>query len=156
MTLAPFFHVGFLVDDLKVGMERFGDILGVTWTDPAVASADFWEAGKGTYALDLEVVYSTEGPVHIELLEAQGDGLYRASLGEGFHHIGVWEPDCEARQEELKDKGLEPVATQYTPQKEIIVSYFDPDALHGVMLEIVDEGRREMMERWFAGESFIA
>jgi hypothetical protein len=155
VTVAPYFHFGFLVNDLEPAMERFGDVMGLTWTEPTTAHADFWQAGKGTAPVALDVVYSTEGPVHIELLRAHGDGLYRPELAEGFHHIGVWEPDCEGRQEELKTKGLDPIATQYTPQQEIIVSYFDPAALHGVILEIVDEGRRPMMERWFAGESFV-
>jgi len=155
MTVSPFFHVGFLVNDLGEAMDRFGDIFKVTWTEPTTAHADIWEMDKGTNPIALDVVYSNQGPVHIELLQAQGEGLYRPQQGEGFHHIGVWEPDCESRQQDLESKGLAPLATQYTPQKEIIVSYFDPAPLHGVMLEIVDEGRRPMMERWFAGEPFL-
>lgn len=155
MTATPFFHVGFIVEDLDEAMERFGDIFRVTWTDRTTANADFWEKDRGTNPIALEVVYSNQGPPHIELLQAQGTGLYRPELGEGFHHIGLWEPDCEARQDELESKGLARLGTQYTAQKEIIVSYFDPSTLHGVMLEIVDEGRRPMMEKWFAGEPFV-
>ena len=61
----------------------------------------------------------------------------------------MWEPDCDRREAELINQGITPIATQYTSEREIIVSYFDPDALHGVMLELVDEARRPIMEKWF-------
>lgn len=154
MTATPFFHVGFLVHDLVEAQERFSAAFDVTWTEPTSGTVDFWEQGSETAPLDLTVVYSRQGPPHIELLQAQGDGIYAPERGEGFHHIGLWDPDCERRQAELESDGFPAVAAQFTPQKEIIVSYFDPDALHGVMLELVDEGRRPMMERWFSGAPF--
>lgn len=153
---APFFHIGILVNDLGEAMERFGDIFKVTWADPAVAEARFWEEGKGYRALTLDVVYSQQGPPYLELLQAQGDGLYGDHHGEGLHHIGVWAADCEGRSAELEAQGMSPVATQFTPEGNIIVSYFNPADLHGVVFEIVDEGRREMMESWIAGEPFVS
>ena len=150
----PFFHIGILVNDLEEAMGRFGEIFKVTWADPAVAEARFWEEGKGYRALALDVVYSQQGPPYLELLQAQGDGLYGGHQGEGLHHIGVWAADCEDRSEELQAHGMSPVATQLTPEGNIIVSYFNPSDLHGVIFEIVDEGRREMMEHWIAGGSF--
>lgn len=152
MTATPFFHVGFLVNNLEEAMERFTEILGVDWTGRTTASAEFREPGKGSYMLDLDITYSKQGPVHIELMESQGDGFY--SGHEGFHHLGLWEPDPEKRQAEFVTQGLAPMGTQYTPEEEIIVSYFDPSGFHGVMLELVDESRRADMERWFSGEPF--
>ena len=150
----PFFHIGILVDDLDEAMERFGEIFKVTWADRAVAEARFWEEDKGYRALALDVVYSQQGPPYLELLQAQGDGLYGGHHGEGLHHIGVWAADCEGRSEELQAQGMSPVATQFSPEGNIIVSYFNGADLHGVVFEIVDEGRREMMESWIAGEPF--
>lgn len=151
MTATNLFHVGFIVHDLDLAMERFGKALNLTWTEKAVAEADMWEPDRGHYPLALDIVYSKEGPPHIELLEAQGDSLYRASMGEGFHHLGGWASDPDARTEELEAMGLPRIGTQYTPEGEVGVSYFEPAALHEIMLEIVNEGQRGMLEKWLAG-----
>lgn len=156
MTATMLFHVGILVPDLDEAMERFADVLHLTWTEKAVAEADMWEPALGHYDLALDVVYSQEGPPHIELVQAQGSGLYRPQLAGGVHHLGGWSPDCERRQAELRSQHLAPVGTQYDPDGDIIVSYFDPAGLYGVMYEMVDEGRRPMMEEWFAGGSFVS
>lgn len=151
MTFIPFFHVGFLVDDLEKGMESFGKAFGVTWTVPDIGTVDFWQRAEGEGPLNLVVAYSRQGPPYIELLQSQESGLFNTAQGEGFHHVGMWEPDCEGREAELIKEGITPIATQYTSEREIIVSYFDPDALHGVMLELVDEARKPIMEKWFTG-----
>lgn len=149
MTFIPFFHVGFLVDDLERGMEAFGSAFGVTWTVPDIGSVAWWQKDSGEGVLQLSVAYSRQGPPYIELLQSQESGLYSSAQGEGFHHVGLWEPDCEGRQAELIADGITPVATQYTDERRIIVSYFDPEKLHGVMLELVDEGRKPIMETWW-------
>jgi hypothetical protein len=99
------FHFGILVEDIEEGAERFGDLLGIRFRPPAIAHVDDYVEGDTSRVLDLKVTYSMEGPPYVELLEMQGDGLYGPHHGEGFHHIGVWEPECEARLEEWVAKG---------------------------------------------------
>jgi hypothetical protein len=155
MTLAPYFHVGILVPNLDEAMEKFSEVFKVTWTERGTAHADFWERDRGgSHPLTLDVAYTREGPPHIELLEATGDGLYGHQHVGGLHHIGGWEPDCTGRQRELEEAGYPAVGTQYNPNKEIIVSYFDPKALYGIMFEILDEGRKPALEEWFKGGPF--
>jgi catechol 2,3-dioxygenase-like lactoylglutathione lyase family enzyme len=155
LTLAPFFHVGILVHDLGEAIDRYADVLGITFVDPAVARAELQEPWREE-TIDLRVAYSNQGPPYIELLEAQGDGLYSIHQGEGMHHLGVWESDCEGRLEELTTrKGMRTEAVQFTPERTIIVAYFYPGHLHGTRLEIVDEGRRPMMEDWITGGEFV-
>jgi hypothetical protein len=150
------FHFGILVKDIDDGAQRFGDVLGIRFRPPAIAHVDDYVEGDSRSALDLKVTYSMEGPPYVELLEMQGDGLYGAQHGEGFHHIGVWEPHCERRVAEWRSKGLEPEGIQYTPEGRIIVAYFRPEATHGTRLELVDEARREQMERWIAGGDWVS
>lgn len=104
---------------------------------------------------DVHVVYSMQGPPYFELIEMQDSGIYGREHGEGLHHIGMWEPDCEGQLPALRRMGLEPEAIQYTPANKIIVAYFRPAGLNGVRLEIVDEARRPMMEEWIAGGDFV-
>jgi hypothetical protein len=89
-------------------------------------------------------------------MEAQGDGVYGLHQGQGVHHVGMWEPYCERRLEDLVGRhGLTKEGVMYTPDKRIIVAYFHPEGMHGTRIEIVDEGRRPQMERWFAGAPWV-
>ena len=148
MTFVPFFHLGFLVDDLEQAMESFGSAFGVTWTVPDIGTVAAWEKDRGDFELGLrKLAYSKQGPPYLELLETMETGLY--SGAEGMHHVGLWEADPAARQQEFIAKGLLPIHSQFTEEHEIIVSYFDPDKMHGVMLELVNENRKPVMEKWW-------
>jgi catechol 2,3-dioxygenase-like lactoylglutathione lyase family enzyme len=135
---------------------KYSEVLGVEFLEPVISTARFWEKGREERMLEAKLTYSKQpaGP-YIELVEAQGDGLFDPARGEGIHHVGVWEADCEARVKTLESQGVELVAAQYTPEGQIIVAYFEPSDVHGTMIEIVDSGRREMMEKWFSGEPYV-
>jgi catechol 2,3-dioxygenase-like lactoylglutathione lyase family enzyme len=156
MSERPYFHVAYLVEDIHEAMETFSKSMGVEFLDPIVSTARFYQRGREEELLKATITYSKQssGP-YIELVEAQGDGLFRLEQGQGVHHVGMWEPDCEAKVEEMKAKGVDLLAAQYTPEGKIIVAYFAPEDLHGVILEIVDEGRKEMMMKWFSGEPYV-
>lgn len=155
MTLAPYFHIGLLVADLERAMERYSDVLGVSFVAPAIAACELQEPWR-VEPCELRVTYSNQGPPYLELLEAQGDGIYGLHQGEGMHHLGVWEPDCERRVDKLTTaQGMRKEATQFTPEGKIIVAYFYPNHLHGTRLEIVDAARQPMMETWISGGDFV-
>lgn len=155
MTERPYFHVAFIVEDLDEAIEHYGSAMGIEFLEPIVAKARFYERGRDERDLELRLTYSRQvnGP-WVEIIEAQGDGIYSLSNGEGMHHVGIWESDCEARVQDMKEKGIDLLAAQYTPEGKIIVAYFAPEDLHGTILEIVDEGRKESMSNWFAGGAF--
>lgn len=155
MTATPFFHVGFLVFDLEEAMDGFGEAFGVGWTGRTTTASRFWEPERGMVEIELDIAYSIEGPPHIELLEATDDGLYAARHGEGFHHIGTWDPTPRRWSGAEDSEALGSVGTRVDAAGEVVVSYLDPARLHGVMLEMVDERRRPMMERWLAGGPFV-
>jgi catechol 2,3-dioxygenase-like lactoylglutathione lyase family enzyme len=155
MTALPFMHVGLLVHDLEEAVERYTDVLGAAFTDSATVHVDHMDDGGRVEPHDIRVVYSTGGPPYFEFIEMQETGIYGHEHGEGLHHVGMWEPDCEKRLSALRAKGLEPEAVQYTSTNRIIVAYFSPRNLNGMRLEIVDESRRPMMENWIAGGKFI-
>jgi catechol 2,3-dioxygenase-like lactoylglutathione lyase family enzyme len=156
MADQPFFHIAILVTNLDEAITRYSSVLGVEFVEPTLSTARFWERGREERILEARLSYSMqqEGP-YIELVEAQGDGLFDPARGEGIHHVGIWESDCEARVKEMKSKGVDLLAAQYTPEGKIIVAYFEPKDMNGVMLEIVDSGRKDMMERWLSGEPYV-
>jgi catechol 2,3-dioxygenase-like lactoylglutathione lyase family enzyme len=154
MTARNFFHVGILVNDMEKAIERFSDILKLSFMPPAVAHVDHFEEDGRTTELDLRITWAREGPPFVELLESQGEGLYGAQ-NEGLHHIGIYDPDCEGLMEELVGKGLRREATQWTPDQRIIAAYTAPGELYGTRLEFIDASRREQMDAWIAGTEWV-
>ena len=70
MDPADIFHFGFLVDDLPKAMKDWGSTLGISWAEPAeVPNQPVWTPEEGQLSVPLRFVYSTEGPVHIELVD---------------------------------------------------------------------------------------
>jgi catechol 2,3-dioxygenase-like lactoylglutathione lyase family enzyme len=157
MTARSYFHFGVLVNDLTAAIDRYSRVLGLTFTDPTIAHVDaLEEIGGATSPADVLVSYSRQGPPYYELIEAHDAGIYGRQHGEGFHHVGIWEPGCETRRRALvEEHGLEEEATQYAADGRIIVTYFLPSGLHGVRLELVDEARRADMERWISGGDWV-
>jgi hypothetical protein len=99
--------------------------------------------------VELKVTYSRTGPLRIELIEFQGSGVYSADLGEGLHHVGVWEPDPEAKLRELETAGDGVDAIVRGRDGSISVIYASPSEASGVRVEYVNEAHRARLERWF-------
>lgn len=151
MTASNLFHVGILVPDLDEAIERFAEVLGLSFKEPAVAHVDRFEQGASVEALDLRISWSIEGPPYLELLESQDNsGLY-GHHHEGLHHVGLWEPDPEALIGRLRNLGLGQEGTQYMPDDRILATYTAPAELYGTRLEFIDAARRPGMEAWIAG-----
>ena len=155
MTATNLFHVGVLVPDLDQATARFAAVLGLTFTESAIAHVDRFEQRSRVEELDLRITWSVEGPPYLELLESQdNDGLYGRSQ-EGLHHIGLWEPDPETLIERLGGLGLENEATQYMPDDRILATYTAPQELYGARLEFIEAGRRPGMEAWLTGKEWL-
>lgn len=156
MTVSPYFHIGILVPDLDAAIERFSDVLGVTFADRVYQDSETFDDGGVMRNLRLHLTYSIDGPPYYELLEAQGDdGLYSINHGAGLHHVGIWEADCVAKREELYGKGMMHEATIYRPDGSIIVTFFDPGPLGGVRVELADLDLKEGHEAWLSGGEFV-
>ncbi len=155
MTASPYFHIGILVPDLDEAIERFGDVLGVTFADRVYQDSQYFDDGDVIKDLRLHLTFSTDGPPYYELLEAQGDGLYSMKHGAGLHHVGVWEADCNAKRQEFEGKGMNHEATIYRPDGSIIVTFFEPGPLGGVRIELADLDLRPGHEDWLTGGEFV-
>jgi catechol 2,3-dioxygenase-like lactoylglutathione lyase family enzyme len=154
MTVQPYMHLGLLVHDLDAAVARFSEVLNLTFAQPNVAHVDHMEEDGKVEPVDVRLTYSQQGPPYYELIETHTDGIYGKQHGEGLHHIGLWEPDCEARLDTLKSRGLEPEAIQYTAKNRIAVVYFRPTGLHGVRMEIIDQAHQPSIEEWINGGVF--
>ncbi|MDT2005824.1 VOC family protein [Rhodococcus opacus] len=145
------YHSGILVRDLDEAMKHFADTLGYTFNPPtSVRVHELEDRIAGTTGPGkARVTYSRQGPFRLELIEFTGNGIYGADLGEGLHHLGVWEPDPEARLRELEEAGKSVDAIFRRPDGTVSVIYAGPVDVSGVRIEYVNAAQRERLEHWF-------
>ena len=77
-SLAPtavenLYHVAYVVPDLLAAMESMGRRLQITWATPFQMSTGFTTAGGATDDHVTRFAMSTQGPPHVELIEAVAD-----------------------------------------------------------------------------------
>ncbi len=91
------YHTGIRVPDLDAAMAEMGETLKITWaTVQHNPGQTVWTPDAGLQAVDLQFVYSCEGPQHIELLQGQMGTIWDAADHPGVHHVGVWVDDVSA------------------------------------------------------------
>ena len=124
-------HVGLAVGDLDRALATYVDVLGGT-LEHREALAD-----QGVEAAAVLV-----GADRVELLAATGDdtpvGRFVATRGPGMHHIAYVVDDVGAALRDLAAAGLELIDAQ--PRRGLFgleVAFVHPDAVHGVLTEVV-------------------
>ena len=138
MTVSPFYHFGILVEDLDSAMERFADLFGLTFIGPRTFRIARL-ADPDEHPLEVQAAYSHQGPPHLELVQAVGDGLYSPSRL-GFHHVGLWDPAIDAnRLAYLSEKALRSDARVISPADGTLAWFSQPSSACGIRFEFVDE-----------------
>jgi catechol 2,3-dioxygenase-like lactoylglutathione lyase family enzyme len=151
--ILPFAHIGVLVDDLDDSIQPY-EQLGFTFIPPQSVHVDHLEDEDGTRKeIDLRVVFSHQGPPHLELLQATGDGIYGSRHAGGLHHLAIFADDPVARRAELVSKGFRPTAAQYRSDGSMIVTYLDPADFDGVRIELLDAAVEDTILRWVTGDT---
>jgi methylmalonyl-CoA/ethylmalonyl-CoA epimerase len=127
-------HLGVAVDDLDEALDTYERLFGAelehreTVADQGVEVASLWI-----------------GEDRVELLAALGEetpvGKFLASRGPGMHHVAYQVADVGAAIDELAAQGAELIDER--PRRGFFgleVAFVHPDAVHGVLAEIVSDG----------------
>ena len=122
-----YFHIGILVKDVEAARADFTASLGVEF-EP-VHSQQI-ATGETT-----RFCYSLQGPPYLELVEMTGTGSWSPEQPEGFHHIGLSDPDMPARCAAFGAWGG---ADRTRADGSPLVALTPPEALHGVRVEYFD------------------
>jgi catechol 2,3-dioxygenase-like lactoylglutathione lyase family enzyme len=148
VTLTPPFHVGILVADIAVAIERFSEALGMRFTEPTEQITTVHDPEPTECRV--RAAYSINEPPYLELIEAQGDGVLSLRRGEGLHHIGFWAPDFDTY--ERSETGLTlPAGPRFCLAAGAPTMWLtDPGDLHGVRLEWVNSALRPGLEAGLA------
>ena len=131
MTFRGVHHVGFAVTDLDEAVETYGLLFGATLEHrDAVAE-------QGVEAASVLV-----GASRIELLVPTGDdtpvGRFLAKRGPGMHHVAYEVDDVRSALAGLQHAGAELI--DQVPRRGLFgleVAFVHPDAVHGVLTEVV-------------------
>lgn len=128
-------HLGIAVADLDAAAERYARLIGATVDHRAEAEE------LGTRALALR---TPQGPM-LELVAPFHDdtpvGRFLAKRGEGMHHVAYEVADIDAEVARLVADGVEMVDER--PRAGLFglqVAFIHPDAVMGVLLELVQPG----------------
>ena len=128
-------HVGLAVADLDDAIETYTALLGGNLEYREILSDQGVEAAS--------VVF---GPSRVELLASTGDdtavGRFLAKRGPGMHHIAYEVEDVGAALADLAAAGTELIDTVPRPGLfGLQVAFIHPDAVHGVLTEVVAVAR---------------
>jgi methylmalonyl-CoA/ethylmalonyl-CoA epimerase len=127
-------HLGVAVDDLDGALGTYEQLFGARLEHRETVSDQGVEAA---------VVRLGSG--RIELLAALGAdtfvGRFLERRGPGMHHVAYEVEDLRASLAELEERGVELIDRQ--PRRGLFgleVSFLHPDAVHGVLSELVAHG----------------
>jgi methylmalonyl-CoA/ethylmalonyl-CoA epimerase len=127
-------HLGVAVDDLDTALETYERLFGAELEHRETV------VEQGVEAASLRI-----GSGRVELLAALEDdtpvGRFLANRGPGMHHVAYEVDDVGAALGELASKGAELIDAR--PRRGLFgleVAFVHPDAVHGVLAEIVSRG----------------
>ena len=154
MDPADIFHFGFLVADLSKAMRDWSSLQEIRWAEPVEGpDQQVWTPGEGQLSVPLRFVYSSEGPVHVELVEGPAGSIWDCSQRSGIHHFGVWVNDISVQTQDLLDHGARLLAASRSPAEGYGNFTYLEVAPAGV-IELVSLDIRPRMEAWWSGAAF--
>jgi methylmalonyl-CoA epimerase len=127
-------HLGVAVEDLDQALDTYERYFGAELEHRETV------ADQGIEAASLRI-----GSDRVELLAALGEdtpvGRFLAKRGPGMHHVAFEVEDVGAALSELEANGAELIDSR--PRRGLFgleVAFVHPDAVHGVLAEIVSRG----------------
>ncbi len=135
MLLREVDHVGIAVEDLEAAVEEYRHAFGI---EPAHRERVEHQG--------VDEVLFRVGTSYLQLLGSLGPdtpvGRFLARRGEGVHHIAYRVDDVEGALEELRSAGVRVIDEHGRPgSRGTTVAFVHPSAMHGVLVELVQEGR---------------
>jgi catechol 2,3-dioxygenase-like lactoylglutathione lyase family enzyme len=143
-----FNHVGFLVADLEEAVQRWEAATGYTFRPPSRYIVDDYRDSDNPapHESNVRLAFSVQGPPYIELMEFEGTGTHSSEHGEGWHHLGFYDPELEARVEDLDAQGIGLEASAFDASGHRILCFSDAADFYGVRMEFGDPA---IEEPWF-------
>lgn len=147
------FHTGFLVPDLRAAMQQYGAAMGLTWAPiRTIPALPVWSPAAGLRNVSIEVVYSTQGPHHTEMVTGEAGSPWDPASGRG-QHFGIWADDIAAETGAWVAKGWTVVAAGAAPRDGYGTYVYLAPPGGGLMIEFVASHLEPSFQRWWSGEA---
>src|SRR5215471_6500826 len=151
MTILPQpYHICLVVPDVREAQAEITRALGVTWAKlrrPKVRMSGV----RGVVEVEIDVVYTFEGPPYLELIEQTPGTLFEKA---GLHHLGVWTDDPHAESARLESEGWPCESVNLKPDGSGAGGLFHTGTC-GLRLEVVDIGTSgPKLLRYLAGGDY--
>lgn len=145
-----FFHIGIRVDDLRAAMDEMTALFGIGWAKPQDRLMPTWIPGKGSVSPRLNLTYSAEGPVRLELMEGEAGSPWETAGNPGPHHFGIWTGDVAGTSQRLLDAGWTLELSGLAPEDGYgrLTYVRSPQ---GILLEPMSDVSKERFAAWWAG-----
>jgi methylmalonyl-CoA/ethylmalonyl-CoA epimerase len=134
MSARTIHHLGVAVTDLDAAIETYVALFGATVEHRELVPDQGVEAASvlvGTGRLELVMPTADDTPV----------GRFLAKRGPGMHHVAYQVDDVRAALDELQAAGAQLIDLE--PHRGLFgleVAFVHPDAVHGVLTEVVSSG----------------
>ncbi len=139
------FHVGLSVPDIEAAMDAIGSNLGICWA-PMMERTQQVRTGTGeTREEHILFTYSSDGPPHVELIQAEPGSVWGVTPAGGLHHIGAFADDVSV----APGAGLELEFGGGHRESPAGFAYYTSPS--GIRVELVDGSRRAQFNDWFRG-----
>jgi hypothetical protein len=139
---APF-HVGIATPDVEELMRALGPIMSLTWVDLPRPPVEH-DTPHGHTKPSSRVVWSSEGPMHIELVQSEPGTIYAPDRGTHLHHVGYWVDDVSAAVARAEASGWTLEATMMDQDGRLrAFAYMSRPG--DVWVELVDSANRETL-----------
>lgn len=150
--LAGIFHHGLIVDDIDGAMAGIDQAAPTAWTPVrAFDPLPVWSPAGGRAEARLKVAYARQGPIRMELVEAQPGSPYDQMRTLDRSHIGVWVDNLGDAVEDLVGQGWEILMAGASPKHRYgSMAYLAREG--GPVIELVGRELQPMMEAWWQAE----
>lgn len=143
------YHIGILVADLDQAVDYHRKTVRIGVHDPIVVAMDTYHDEIPRPA-ELRVAFTTEGPVHLELIQATDDVPLFSLAGRdpGLHHVAMWQEDVADRRAELLASGVRSLANIPGPAGDTFAWF--AEGVDGVPIEYVDRSGKWAFDKYIA------
>jgi Glyoxalase/Bleomycin resistance protein/Dioxygenase superfamily len=150
-ALQPPFHFGIATPDVDELMAALGPSLGLTWVDLPRPPVEH-RTPTGPTRPSSRVVWSSEGPLHVELVRSESGTIYRPDAGTHLHHVGYWVEDLAVSIEAAEGDGWNLEVTMPGPDgRPAAFAYLSRPG--DLWIELVDSAQRPVLQAILSGES---
>lgn len=146
---SPYYHIGIVVHNFAEAVEYYSNILDVKFTEPtnSVLCIENPETQQ-TESIKVIAAYSRARPPYLELIQANGSGIFSEKNAGRILYFGIWESDMEGRIQKLKRQGIgieALISSECGKPATAIITV--PDKM-GVRMEYLSTSLRLVTEAW--------